>query len=689
MITSKDFYLAIALFCVLAFWLLLTSGGHIDSTDGETAYQTTAALAERGTFKLLPAEQAGDTPRSVRVTERGIFGITGPLQSLMGVPFYWAGQWIAARFPPPFSEYFTRFTTVTLNAFLHALTSSLLYVFSVDLGYRRRTALFTALAFALATLAWPYSRTFFADTGLTFWLVVTTWFLWRYFSTGNLLWVVGSGMAMGLGVANKYVMFASAPAFAGYLGLKLYRIKCWERQWKVIRRLLIVGGISIFLVALCIFTFNYLRFDNLLETGYTTSGGPLETALRKTSAARPLISLYGFIFSSGKGFFFFSPPALLALWGIKASASRHKDETWLFLALAISYPLFYALTKRAWYGGSTWGPRHILCITPFLLLLAEAFIARRDLPRWWRAGCAIVLFVIGFWAQLSVTFVHYNAHLLGDRQFVDQLYHPEDSALAAQWYRWPPQWRRWRAYDHPLRASGDPFYTLEGDLYAIEVADMAPVGRWMAGAARLRLYVRPETDLTIRLTYSRPRAADAEGAGWAGLHLTYDGAPLTAERLLLAETAQETQWVESVTLPADAVYIFPGTLEFTATTWTPHALGDPRDLGVFLAGVDVVSDGYPVPYRDAHLPRPLPFRPGQRWSQAAMLWFYDPANARPSDLWPWYIWTIGLPLEQARVFIISYGGLLLAGFLASVVWCARAFNHALQSEPRHLTHANA
>lgn len=672
-----DFYLAAALFGVLLCWLLLTAGGHIDSTDGETAYQTTAALAERGTFALLPPEQAGNTPRSVRVTAHGIFGVTGPLQSLMGVPFYWIGQGIAAPFSPPFKEYFTRFAVVALNALLHALTSALLYIFSVDLGYRRRTALFTALTYALATLAWPYSRTFFADTGLTFWLLVTTWCLCRYFFTKDLRWIAASGVAMGLGIANKYVMIAAAPAFALYLGLKLYQIGYREKQTQTLRRILIIGGVSILVVMLGVLAFNYLRFSHPLETGYTAGSGPLEATLQKAAAARPLISLYGFLFSAGKGFFFFSPPALLALWGIQASASRNKDETWLILALALTYPLFYAFTKRDWYGGSTWGPRHILCSTPFMLLLAEAFIARRDLPRWWRHGCAGALFVVGFWIQLSVTFVHYNAHLFGDRQFVNQLYRPEDSALAAQWYRWPEQWQLWADYDHALRASGQSFYTLEGALYPIEVPELAPLGRWMAETALLRLYARPATDLTVNLTYSRPRAADVElEATWRGLHLTYDGAPLTAERRLLAEDAQETQWQEIVTLPATAVQRFPGTLVFTATTWTPHALGDPRALGVFLSAIEVSGDAIPLPYRDAQLPPPLPLHPDHRWSQAAMRWFYDPANARPFDLWPWYVWTSGLPLEQARAFIGVYGGLLLLGLSGSAAWFARALNHA-------------
>lgn len=51
-----------------------------------------------------------------------------------------------------------------------------------------------------------------------------------------------------------------------------------------------------------------------------------------------------------------------------------------------------------------------------------------------------------------------------------------------------------------------------------------------------------------------------------------------------------------------------------------------------------------------------------------MLWFYDPANARPFDIWPWYIWTCGIPLSQARALIIALTSVLGSGFVASAVW---------------------
>jgi hypothetical protein len=60
-----------------------------------------------------------------------------------------------------------------------------------------------------------------------------------------------------------------------------------------------------------------------------------------------------------------------------------------------------------------------------------------------------------------------------------------------------------------------------------------------------------------------------------------------------------------------------------------------------------------------------------------MFWFYNPANARPADLWPWYVWTSGLPLAQAKAFILVWGGALGSGLLLSTWY----FLKVLQATP--------
>ncbi len=670
-IKRLDVRLALALFCLLTCLYWLTSGAHIDSTDGETVYLVTEGLVERGTFAQLEPEQAGDSPRAVvRARDGNLYAITGPLQSLLAVPFYLVGSWVARAFPVPFYTYFTRFFTVLLNSPVCAATAALLYLFGMDLGYRRRTALFVALTYGLATVAWPYAHTFFAETLHTFWLVLAAWAVYRYVHTERWGWMAVVGVAMGLGVATKYVMAVAGPAFALYLLLKFWQRDGWRARCRWASRTVLAGGMPFVLIIGALLAFNYARFSSLLETGYT-SGDPGGAVGSWAATATPLVSWYGYLFSSGKGLFFFSPPAVLALWGVPALARRRRNETWLFLATAAAYPLFYSIVKGRWFGGANWGPRYIVCITPFLILPIGAFLERRDLARWWRVGSTTLLFVLGFGVQMSTVLVNYNTYLFSDVPFERQLFHPADSTLSAQWRLWPRQLKAWQQYDHDLRASGEQFYVIDGGFYDVEVPALAPFGRWMGESGRLRIYAQPDQAMTIQIAYSRPRLAGAEA-----LHLIYDGSPMTGERHLVAKSERETQWVETLTIPADKVHILPGTLEMTATTWIPQS-GDPRQLSVFVERVEVSSDGTVLAASEANLPRPLPVSTAYPWSWQAMFWFYDPANAHPFDVWPWYVWTSGLPLPQAQTLIIILALVLGGGFVASTAWFISTLKRSL------------
>ena len=95
-------------------------------------------------------------------------------------------------------------------------------------------------------------------------------------------------------------------------------------------------------------------------------------------------------------------------------------------------------------------------------------------------------------------------------------------------------------------------------------------------------------------------------------------------------------------------------------------------LSVFIERIDVSSGTIALPLEEAHLPRPMPVSTSRPWSFEAKLWFYDPVNARPFDIWPWYVWTSGIPLPQARTFIITLTSFLGSGLIASAIWFVRA-----------------
>jgi len=651
------FYLFLSLTCLYT----LTARGFITIADEETLFGVTATLVDRGTF----AQPASEDIEVRRVVVRGRDGqnyaITGPLQSLLAIPYYLLGKWIAQAFPPPFYGYFTRMFVSFFNAPVQAAMTALVYLLALDIGYRRRTALFLALSLALSTVVWPYARTFYAESLLTLWLVVATWAVLRYARGASWHWMSLTGVALALGTATKYVTGVAGPIVAIYL--LIHFIQKWRRAppaaWRWLCKTILAGGLPFLLLIGLLLYFNYLRFGSLLQTGYTleSTRGTLDTW---STTATPLISWYGFFFSAGKGFFFYSPPILLALLGIMPLIKRRPTTSFLLLALALSYPLFYSLITWAWYGGGNWGPRYLVCITPFLLLPLGDFIERRDIACWIRVGCASAFFIIGFWVQTSHLFINYATYLFSDVPSAHQRFYPEDSPLVAQWERWPGNLRGWRAYDHAYRVVDAHFYALAGALYPIEVPTMAPCGRWIGDRLHIYLYAQPQEELMVRLSYSRPHTADTSGDK---THIIYDGVAMATEREKITQNEHETQWIETITIPADDVHVWPGTLTLTTTTWSPPE--ELRELGVFLSGMEVMSDGKLLPYYDVQLPNPLPISAAYRWSQQARFWFYNPENFRPLDIWPWYVWTSGVPLPQARRLIYGLMVIFSCGFAIS------------------------
>jgi len=297
-------------------------------------------------------------------------------------------------------------------------------------------------------------------------------------------------------------------------------------------------------------------------------------------------------------------------------------------------------------------------------------------------GGATLLFIVGFWVQMSTIFVNYSTYLFSDVPADQQRFHPAHSTLSAQWRLWPQRVSAWQEYEHDLRTSGAQFYLIDGGFYDVEVPELAPLGRWMGEGGRLRIYAQPDQALTILIVYSRPRLASARTADWSGLSFIYDGVPVVAARRLDSENERETQWVETLTIPAQEMHILPGTLEMTATTWIPYEIGDPRELSVFINHIKISGDGTPLEIAQANLPRPLPVSTAYPWSWEAMLWFYDPfeATARPFDAWPWYVWASGAPLPQTRILIIMLAVVLGGGFVASTIWFVSILERSLASE---------
>ena len=147
----------------------------------------------------------------------------------------------------------------------------------------------------------------------------------------------------------------------------------------------------------------------------------------------------------------------------------------------------------------------------------------------------------------------------------------------------------------------------------------------------------------------------------------------------LGRAGESDRWAIEITAPAAWFDVYPTTLVISTTAWSPTALGlgDPRELGVFIEEIKVSMDGQAVSFEDVRLPPPLPVTSEKRWSVAAWRWTFYPEYPHLADVWPWYIYALGLPVPQARTFLIVSLTLLVILQTGSVIWLVRSIRKAL------------
>ncbi|TAK35070.1 MAG: hypothetical protein EPO21_07435 [Chloroflexota bacterium] len=365
-------------FCLL---YLLTVNGRLVNRDAESVFQVTRSLVEHRTFTVPEASVfiAAVGPRgtdgdslsfATETARRGADGrsysMYGLGQSLVAIPLYAAGK-VLQPLVGVESAVFTRLLASLLNAIVTALTVLLLYRCGRLLGYAVRPSLLLAVGYGLASMAWPYAKSF-AGEPLTGALLLLGFFALqrsldaREANRGR--WLVLSGAAHGFVLLVRISSGIALPVAVLYL---LWRLVALRRRggvglsWLLWRLLLWGGpvGVGLALVA----AYNLVRFGDPLSTGYQSIAWNVP----------PQVGLYGLLLSSGKGVFWYNPLLLTSLVGLAFMLARRRRVGLYILALALVWIGFHS-PYRFWEGGWSWGPRLLLPIVPFLILpLGELF----------------------------------------------------------------------------------------------------------------------------------------------------------------------------------------------------------------------------------------------------------------------------------------------------------------------------
>jgi hypothetical protein len=414
-IDRREGSLALCLAIFLSSVYFLTFSGIYHSSDEMAMLVATDSLVRRGAWDIELLRWMGE--------QQGSFGPDGHLYSRKGI-----GTTLAALPLYGLALQTHRLGNVQTAMLTHGLvtawTGALLYLFLRRLRYDKGPALGTALAYGLATMAWPYARYLFSESLAGLGLMLSAYSLVCFQGTlgsrgrqgARSDWV--SPFLAGTGLALALLARLNNAIVAPWLGLFL--VAClWRQHGRDLRAWLgpvVLFGLPVLAALALSGWYNMIRFGDPLTTGY----------LPQERFATPFFEgLYGLTFSPGKGLFWYNPILLATLAAWPAFVRRHRAEALLCAAIVLSNLFFYA-PWYLWWAGHSWGPRFLVAILPLAALPLAPALGAMTTAAGRRRGTALalaVLLALSLGVQCLGVAVDFNLYL-EDVYAELGLYHP-------------------------------------------------------------------------------------------------------------------------------------------------------------------------------------------------------------------------------------------------------------------------
>ncbi|MCX7598559.1 MAG: hypothetical protein N2512_06780 [Armatimonadetes bacterium] len=225
----------------------------------------------------------------------------------------------------------------------------------VSMGHTLRRAVFIVLATIFGTLLWPYATLFYGHQASA--CFAFTGFAFAFWAAHGRLGVWAAllaGFFCAWAAVSELPAAFTLVAVAGYLFFSRPRMAAF----------FILGTLPPVALQLA---YNYACFDSPLRFGYMFEANPeFRNPAGWVSYPRPGV-LLSLLFSSDKGLLFLSPHLAFAAWGLYRGIRRHqwRREAAVCMAVAAGF-LLYNAGHYLWWGGTCFGPRHLVSMLPFL-----------------------------------------------------------------------------------------------------------------------------------------------------------------------------------------------------------------------------------------------------------------------------------------------------------------------------------
>lgn len=377
------------LYIFLLFGLVLSilfSSGQIENPDTHLRLTQTRIIVDDYKFGL--AKDVGeDMHGNIAVNEDGQrYMVYNPGQAITFIPLYYISKLVTEDEVKAyyFSAYFVSF----LNYIIHALCTFLLFKIALLLGASKQQSYLASVFFGITSYSFVFAQSTYEHHFEMLFILFSAYFALNK-KTNHSGFI--SGLMISCGLIFRTTTILALPAILVLQKNNMERFKTL---------------ISLTLGVTFVLFYNYYRFGDPLETGYSLAWSLAHSdRFSFWSLSRIPAAFFGFLISPGKGILFFSTTIILSFWGIRAFIQKQRIVFYSILLISAAYLGTFSM-NFSWHG-SIWsyGPRYILPIIPFLYL---PIIYLK--PKKW----VYVMMLLAFIFQVELISVNYKRDVLTD-----------------------------------------------------------------------------------------------------------------------------------------------------------------------------------------------------------------------------------------------------------------------------------
>lgn len=407
--TERDIYLLIFFFFALIF--LTSVSGFFDIPDAYPSFYTAKTIIADKKLDLdLTSDRdlalTGDTTtwKGIHIYSRGkdgkIYSKYGILVALYMIPYILLGRLIHLAVCPLLlvcmgELFFEKFAVSAMNVLPMAILCTMLARFARRMGFSFAVSFVLSVLLGVGTMIWHYAVSTFSEGLVTLEIFAAVYYIFKASQTNRRSDIAVSAIAAGAILLTKVVDFISFSVIAAYL--------VYVASKKGKREFITTFFSIIALFVAILFWLNYIRFGNVLETGY---GQEIRGIPFIQSFIRLFYKIFRHLFTMEKGIFAYNPLLILTPFCLSAFYRRQRSLFYVFIGMSIVYLVGVSITRAALF--ESWGPRYFLPIVPFLVLPIGYLIERGG--KVFRLAITF-LFLVSFAVSLVSVLVSHSEYL--------------------------------------------------------------------------------------------------------------------------------------------------------------------------------------------------------------------------------------------------------------------------------------